>query len=340
MSKRWPAFLLAPISVRLALGWLVAVLVVGAISPLLSLPYAPTIPDLAHIATPPTWAGPGPLHYLGTDATGRDVLAELLAGARQLLLLSLPAAAVATVLGALAGGGAGFWGNRQLAVPAAAYPVALAVAWWLLALPYRTPAVFLLLTSALVLVASLRRNTLVLPSRFFPLDSVVLGSTTLLSAIPRLVLVVALAAGPPLSRGLLLAILVLAAWPDAARLVRAQMMRVREQPFIEAARAAGLPAGRIWWRHALPHACQPLWAYAPLSLAGLIGLESTLSFLGIGLLPTTSSWGQLLGSLHHEPTAWWLAVGPGLALLFTLLALQSIAHWLSAHQYGGIILEK
>ena len=332
----WLAAFLPKIPARLALGWLVLVVLAGLASPLLPLPYPPTTPDLLHIAAPPAWSGPGPLHYLGTDPTGRDVLAELLFGARQLLLLSLPAVAAATLLGALAGGAAGFWGNRGLALPWAAVPVVVAGGWWVAALPQRLVTACILLAISLLFILTRRCRHSIPASRlantalFFPLDSVVLGAATLLSAVPRLILVVALAAGPPLGTGALLGLLLVVAWPDAARLVRAQMLRVRAQPFIEAARAAGLPAGRIWWRHALPHACQPLWAFVPLSVAGLIGLESTLAFLGIGLLPTTSSWGRLLGTLPQEPTAWWLVAGPGLALLFTLLALQRLAHWLSA----------
>ncbi|QKG57631.1 ABC transporter permease subunit [Hymenobacter sp. BRD128] len=149
---------------------------------------------------------------------------------------------------------------------------------------------------------------------------------TLLGAVPRLILLVALVAGPPLTQIQLLGVLALMAWPDTARLVRGQMLRVRIQPFIDAARASGLPAGRIWWHHALPHACRPLLAYAPLSLAGLIGLESTLAFLGIGQGPDVVSWGSLLATVRQDPATWWAAAAPSVALLATLLALQKVAN--------------
>lgn len=318
-----------------AVAWLALVVGVGVAGPWLPLPYPPATPDLEHIAVPPGWGSSAAAHYFGTDPAGRDVLAELVFGARELLTLSLPATAVATLLGAIAGGAAGFWGNRRLALPLVTGPLALAASWWLLALPYWLIVSPLLLISSLVTAfyrwKFLKSGQLIFAGATLPLplDSLVLGVATLLSAVPRLVLVVALAAGPPLSPGQLLAVLVLVAWPDTARLVRGQMLRVRVQPFVEAAWASGLPGWRIWWRHALPHACQPLWAFAPLSLAGLIGLESTLAFLGIGLLPTTASWGHLLGTLRQEPTAWWLVAGPGSALLFTLLALQQVARQLS-----------
>lgn len=310
----------------LALAWLGLLLGAGLLAPWLPLPYAAATPDLQHIATPPEW-GPGPTHYLGTDPLGRDVLAGLLAGARRVLALSLPAVVLATVAGALAGAAAGFWGNRQLRVPTAAALWALAATWWGLALPGRALLCCLLGLAGLLSLATWRLGPAAARWRTvaLPLDSLVLGLVTLLGAVPRLILLVALVAGPPLTQTQFLGVLVLLAWPETARLVRGQMLRVRAQPFIEAARAGGLPAGRIWWRHALPHACRPLLAYAPLTLAGLIALESSLAFLGLGQGPDKVSWGSQLASLRQDPSAWWVAIGPGVALLATLLALQKLA---------------
>ncbi|MEJ7662544.1 MAG: ABC transporter permease subunit [Hymenobacter sp.] len=98
--------------------------------------------------------------------------------------------------------------------------------------------------------------------------------------------------------------------PKTARLVRAQMLRVRALPFLEAARACGLPGWRVWLHHAMPHACQPLYAFAPLTLAGLVGLENTLAFLGIGQSPDVVSWGSQLATVRQDPTAWWSSPGP------------------------------
>ena len=313
-----------PLAYWLALAWLALLAGAGLLAPWLPLPYAAAAPDLLHVAEPPAWAGTG--HYLGTDPLGRDVLAGLLAGAQRLLLLSLPAAGLATLVGALAGATAGFWGNRQLRLPLAVVAGALAAAWWGLALPGATVPYALLGLAGLLALVQYRGPRTARLTVALPLDSLVLGLTTLLGAVPRLILLVALVAGPPLTQVQLLGVFALVAWPETARLVRAQMLRVRAQPFIEAARASGLPTGRIWWHHALPHACRPLLAYAPLSLAGLISLESALAFLGIGQGPDVVSWGSLLASVRQDPTAWWVATGPGVSLLVTLLALQKIAN--------------
>jgi peptide/nickel transport system permease protein len=305
----------------LAISWLVALLTVGLFAPWLPLPYPAATPDLLHMATPPS-----PPHYLGTDPLGRDVLAGLIAGARRLVLLSLPAVGLATLVGAIAGSTAGFWGNNKLRLPLASVGWLLAAGWWLVALPARAVVVSLLLL--ITGVASWYSSRQAAGSRRtfpLPLDSLVLGATALLSAVPRLILLVALAAGPPLGFVQLLSLLALVAWPETARLVRAQMLRVRVQPFIEAAQASGLPAWRVWLRHALPHACLPLFSFAPLSLASLIGLENALSFLGIGQAPDQISWGSMLTAVRQDPTAWWVAAAPGLALFCTLLALQRLA---------------
>ena len=327
MKFSWPPSSPRP-AFWLALAWLLLLSAFGVVAPWLPLPYPAATPDLLHVSSPPSWQFASPAHYLGTDPLGRDVLAGLVAGARRLLLLSLPAVVLATAAGALAGAAAGYWGNRRLRLPLAIVMGALGLAWWMLALPGSFVSGILLIITLLLLLLTwwpLSRPWLGKCSWAFPLDALVLGAVTLLGAVPRLVLLVALAAGPPLTQPQLLALLALLAWPATARLVRGQMLQVRIQPFIEAARASGLPPKRIWWRHALPHACRPLLAYAPLNLAGLIGLESALAFIGIGQGPDIVSWGSLLATVRQDPAAWWVAIYPGLALLCTLLALQELA---------------
>lgn len=320
MTLPWPIPRRVRGSQVLALSWLALVAALAALAPLLPLPYPPAQPDLAHLAVPPLAAGSA--HWLGTDPSGRDVLAELVFGARAALGLGVGAAALATALGALLGGAAGFWRNDGLRLPWPVGAAAAGLAWWGAALP-GAGAALAVAGAALAgrLLGVVRRG----PHLPVPLDAGVLGATALLGAVPRLVLVVALAGTLALSPLGLLGVLVLTAWAGPARLVRAEMLRVKAQPFVAAARALGLPAGRVWWRHALPLACRPLRTAFPLGLAGLLTLESTLSFLGIGLPPEVPSWGRLLSTARLEPTAWWLVAGPGGALLLTVLALQYLA---------------
>ena len=309
-------------SQKLAILWLGVVLLAAALAPVLPLPYLPSTPDLANVAAPPLGAGN---HWLGTDPQGRDVLSNLVFGARTAVLLTLPAAVLSALLGALAGGAAGFWGNAtRLAVPY--WLVGGGVAWWALQLPVPFLGVLLAaLGLGMGLFFAIRRHRS--PTWPVPLNTVVMGAATTLDTIPRLVLVVAMAAGAGVSTAGLLALLTLTAWPHSARLVRAQMLRVRTLPFVEAARAAGVPPLRVWLRHALPHALQPLRTALPLSVAGLLGLESTLSFLGIGLPPDVASWGRLMATIRNEPSAWWTFLMPGLCLVVSILSLNSLSRF-------------
>ncbi len=307
----------------LAWGWFSVLIISALAAPWLPLPYPPGTPDLLHLAAPPSAAA---AHWLGTDGQGLDVLTQLLFGARTALLLTLPVAAGATLLGAAIGATAGFWGNRGLRVPLPAALLGLAAAMWAAAVPW-------LLTGPVVLAAGLACWPRWYRRCPVPLDSLLTGTGTLLDAVPRLVLVTA-AAGLGASGRALPLLLLFTTWPETARLVRAQMWRVRVQPFVEAAQAAGLPPLRVWLRHCLPHALIPLKSVFPLSVAGLLGLESTLSFLGIGLPPEVPSWGRMLNAAHSDLGAWWVFVPPFLALASTTLALAYIANK-SKHSFNN-----
>ncbi|MDO7845296.1 ABC transporter permease [Hymenobacter sp. M29] len=304
-----------------AVAWLGLLVLVAVVAPVLPLPYPPHVPDLAHIAQAPLAPGQ---HWLGTDAQGRDVLTLLVFGTRTAVFLTLPAALLAAIIGALLGSAAGFWGNRARVDISYGAVVAGSV-WWVL----RLPAPWLGgVAGALGLVGvatgGIRRRKLAFR---LPLDALVRGGATALDTVPRLVLVVALAASAgSISAPGLLVLLTVTSWATPARLVRAQMLRIRTLPFVEAAQAAGVPAWRIWLKHAIPHAIRPLYTLFPLSLARLLGLESTLSFLGIGLPPEVASWGRLMASYRQESSAWWLFAFPSTMLIITILSLQKLTN--------------
>jgi peptide/nickel transport system permease protein len=140
-----------------------------------------------------------------------------------------------------------------------------------------------------------------------------------------LVLVLALAAVQDASLLGLFVLLTLTYWPESAQLIRAELLRVRALPYIEAAKALGLSGGQILWRHALPNAWRTVRTAFPLSLSALIALETTLSFIGVGLPAEMPSWGRTLAAARLDPTAWWLIVFPAVALASTTLALRQLA---------------
>lgn len=112
----------------------------------------------------------------------------------------------------------------------------------------------------------------------------------------------------------------LTSWMGVTRLVRADTLSLREREFVAAARLAGSPTRHILFRHILPNALAPVLITATLGVAGAILVESSLSFLGLGVQPPTASWGNMLmeGKAAIE-TAPWLSFYPGLAILLTVL---------------------
>ena len=122
------------------------------------------------------------------------------------------------------------------------------------------------------------------------------------------------------SFGLLLAIYAVFNWIGISYYMRAEFLRLRKLPFVEAARVIGLPARAILFRHMLPNALVPLVTFFPFSLVGAIGTMAALDYLGFGLPPPTPSWGELLAQAQEFPHAWWLVLYPSLALFATMLA--------------------
>jgi len=113
----------------------------------------------------------------------------------------------------------------------------------------------------------------------------------------------------------------LTGWMGVARLVRAEVLSIRERDYVMAVRALGARDLRIIFRHILPNAMSPLLVSATLGVAGAILTESALSFLGIGVPPPTPSWGNILTSgKDYIEFAWWLTLYPGLAITVTVLA--------------------
>lgn len=121
-------------------------------------------------------------------------------------------------------------------------------------------------------------------------------------------------------------------WMGVARLIRAEILSLREREFIEAARATGASDMRIIVKHLIPNALGPVLVSATLGIAGAILLESGLSFLGLGVQPPVPSWGNILTEAKSTlGIAWWITVFPGLAILITVLGYNLLGEGLREH---------
>ena len=151
-------------------------------------------------------------------------------------------------------------------------------------------------------------------------DSLVMRLVDAQLAFPSLLLAIAVIAALGTSLWTLLAVLALRSWAVHARTLRAAVLVIREQESVTAARALGAGPLRVAFKEVLPNAVAPLIVVATAQLGALILLESTLSFLGIGLQPPAPSWGSMLSSGRPYMTvAWWVAAVPGVAILIAVL---------------------
>ncbi|HEX8943438.1 MAG TPA: ABC transporter permease [Gemmatimonadaceae bacterium] len=142
-----------------------------------------------------------------------------------------------------------------------------------------------------------------------------------LLALPRLVLLLVCAALWRPGLATVVVVLVATGWMGVARLVRAELLGVRTQPYVDAATALGASSRRVLWRHALPNALGPAIVATTLGVGNAILLESGLSFLGLGIQPPQPSWGNMIaGGRDLIVAAPWVAIAPGLALVATVLA--------------------
>ncbi|ABB31472.1 binding-protein-dependent transport systems inner membrane component [Geobacter metallireducens RCH3] len=153
------------------------------------------------------------------------------------------------------------------------------------------------------------------------IDTVIMRFVDIMLCFPTFFLILAVIAFLEPSIWYIMAIIGLTGWMGVARLVRAEVLSLRERDFILAARALGASDARIIFRHILPNALSPVLVSATLGVAGAILTESALSFLGIGVQPPTPSWGNILTSgKDYIEFGWWLSLFPGLAILVTVLA--------------------
>lgn len=153
------------------------------------------------------------------------------------------------------------------------------------------------------------------------LDSLLMRLVDIMLCFPTFFLILAVIAMLEPSIWYIMIIIGLTGWMGVARLVRAEVLTLREREFVLAARTLGASDFRIIVHHILPNAMSPVLVAATLGVAGAILTESALSFLGIGVQPPTPSWGNILtAGKDYIEFAWWLSLFPGLAILITVLA--------------------
>lgn len=161
------------------------------------------------------------------------------------------------------------------------------------------------------------------------LDALLMRITDLGISYPVILLVLVLAAafGPQLST--LVVAIAFSVWARFARVVRDEVLVVREQNYVALAQLAGVPPHRIVLRHLLPNVANTIMVLLSLQLGQVIIIEASLSFLGAGVPPPEPAWGSMIAlGRQYIVSAWWLPMMPGLAITVTILALNLFGDWL------------
>jgi peptide/nickel transport system permease protein len=238
-----------------------------------------------------TATGPSAQHYFGVDQIGRDVFSRVIYGARVSLIVAFTATFIATAFGVVMGLISGYFRGWTDTLISRAVDV-------LLAIPY------LMLAIGLASACSIA------------IGSGAGGSTSNPGCLGGLI-----------KPGLTVVIFVIAftSWTYMSRIIRGQVLSLREKEFVEAARAQGASHARIIFKEILPNLTAPIVVYASILVPQVILYEAALSYLGVGVQPPTASWGQMISDATPTfTTAWWYMLFPGLALLFTVLAFNLV----------------
>ena len=231
---------------------------------------------------------PNRRHWFGTDVHGRDLLSRVMYGAQISLLVGIVGAGVSLVIGVLWGAIAGYAGGRIDGAMMRFVDIF-----------YSLPSIIFVI----VLITTLEGA--------FKDWLTAIGSPALVRSARLLFLFFGLGA---------------VSWLTMARIVRGQVLSLRQRPFIEASRALGADSTRILARHIVPNALGIVIVYLTLTVPAIILYESFLSYLGLGIQPPMASWGSLIAEGADQINAiriyWWLIAFPGGLLVATLLALN------------------
>ncbi len=160
-------------------------------------------------------------------------------------------------------------------------------------------------------------------------DTIIMRVVDVMLSLPFLLLAIVLAAVLGASLNNVILILAITGWSGYARVLRSEVLRVKEGDFIRLATIAGASKARIMLRHIFPNVVNTLIIIATLQLGGVIIAEASLSFLGLGVPPPESAWGSMLaGGRNYITSAWWLCVWPGVCILLVVLSCNLLGDWL------------
>ena len=292
-------------------------------------------------------------HWLGTDDLGRDVLSGMIHGTRIAFMVGIIAMGIACIIGIFLGACAGYFGDTGLELTRGGmiinfFALLLAFFYAFYSRSYVISDAFavsfgaalwkILLGVLIFLGIMILANIIAIPFRkipffnkkvAFPVDIAITRVIEVIRSIPLLVIILAIVAIAKPSILLVMAVIGMFSWTGIARFIRAELLRVRQLEYIEAANALGFSQMRAMFKHAIPNSLSPVFIAVAFGIASAILTESFLSFLGLGVPAETITWGKMLSISRSNTSAWWFAVFPGFAIFITVTLFNLIGEGLT-----------
>lgn len=283
-----------------------------------------------------------PISFLGTNDLGQNILFLVISGAKYSLGISFFSALFAGTIGIFIGGIAGYFGDNSMKIKRyhmISFLVSVLIFWFYtnLGLTMNTLnqsliAYFLASMLSLgvwkLLCASLKKIKSFNYSIYLPIDILNTKFTEIVFAIPSYFIILAFSSFLGNSMWAIILVLALTSWPQSALLMRAELLRIREMNYINALKLSGIDHIKILIKHAIPNAISPLLVNFVFFVSGLLIVESTLSYIGIGLSADITTWGKVISSFKHNTANWWVAFFPGIIIFLTILSIHKIGNWL------------
>lgn len=294
-------------------------------------------------------------HWFGTDELGRDVLSGIIHGTRIALIIALFSTIISTIIGIFLGSLAGYFGDDNFHTTR--------IEFWLFIIMFILGCFYGFVTRGFALSESMSGDSmLAFIKEFFisifilvafvlasipiskvlakipflgkqvnvPFDMIINRIIEIFVCVPRLFLIIAIvAAVKSPSIWWLIFIIGITSWTGITRFIRAELLRVRNLEFIEAAKSLGYTEKRILTKHAIPNSLSPVLIDIAFLVASTVLIEASLSFLGIGTSSDTITWGKILALARKQNSAWWLAVFPGFMIFLTVTIFNLIGEGLT-----------
>ncbi len=282
-------------------------------------------------------------HFMGTDNLGRDVLAGMIHGTRTAMLVGIISMSLSVIIGIFMGALSGYYGDHGLqmsrirfwlniifgllgvyyAFGIRGYHLSQALAnhlgFFLLQLLLSLIILFSFIAIANVLAHFLKQISFLGKKIDVPVDILISRLIEVKVSIPTMLLILSIVAVMKSPSILMVMVIIgLTSWTGIAKYTRAELLKVRSLEFIQAAQSLGYGEWRTIFKHALPNSLSSVLVSIAFGVAGAILLESSLSFLGIGMKPEDVTWGSMLSSARGYFKAWWLAIFPGMAIFITV----------------------